>query len=131
MFRPRHLLASEPRRGIILLVVLALLTLFALVGLAFLIYSQSAADHARAFRDSQNNTTNLTLPDTLPDVLFTDFLRQFIYDLSDDASGATSVLRGHSLSRGAYGYNNASANTSLFSGTGRLHFSSPFGAASI
>ena len=45
-----------PRRGVILLVVLSLLTLFALLGLAFVLYAASAAEAARYHRESGSLT---------------------------------------------------------------------------
>lgn len=57
-----------------------------------------------------------------PDTLFAWALGQLIYDVADDAQGVSSALRGHSLSRTMYGFNDQVLNTQPFNGTGRLHF---------
>src|SRR3712207_5352867 len=97
MLRP-PLPQSNPRRGVILLVVISLLTLFTVVGLAFVYYARARADAARIFRETQvqSGVQRGNLP---PDMLFADFLRQFLFDVPDDYRGASSALRGHSLAR--------------------------------
>jgi hypothetical protein len=122
MFRPRHALRAA-RRGIILLVVLALLTLFAVVGLSFVLYADGQATSARLFREAQSPSR----PDVEPELLLAYFLGQLIFDVEDDETGVYSALRGHSLARLMYGYNDsASTSGQPFSGTGRLHAPSPF-----
>src|SRR5438477_8912319 len=88
------------RRGVVLVVILMLLTLFAVVGLSFVIYAGSSATASRLHRESET----LTQPDIDPELLLGYFLGQLIYDVPDDAAGAASALRGHSLARTMYGY---------------------------
>src|SRR5262249_37415883 len=47
---------------------------------------------------------------------------QLIYDVGDDLSGVQSALRGHSLARTMYGYDDQVLNIQPFNGTGRLHY---------
>src|SRR6266446_4844215 len=121
MIRPRRLTRSH-RRGIILLVVLAFLTLFAVVGLSFVLYADAEATSSRIYRESED----FVPPDPDPRPFFAYFLGQVNYDVSDDDTGVYSALRGHSLLRSIYGMNDQGGNYSPFSGTGRLHASSPF-----
>lgn len=119
-----------PRRGVILLVVVALLTLFAVVGISFVLYAQSRADIARIFRDSQQQILNQGPPDA-GQVLLTEFLNQLIFDVQDTPltshTGMTNInprnsaLRGHSLARNMYGWNPGSVNSVPYSGVGRQH----------
>ena len=53
MFRPINPGATGRRRAVILMVVLVLLTLFAVVGLAFVLYAQSEANASRIYREFQ------------------------------------------------------------------------------
>lgn len=123
MYRSQHQNSTDARRGVILMVVLALLTLFAIVGLSFVFYAQAAADASRAAKDADA----LRYPDESPDKLMAFFLSQLIYDC-DDTEGVYSALRGHSLARSMYGFDdlrdpNTGAlipNTVPFNGTGRL-----------
>ncbi|HWG46291.1 MAG TPA: hypothetical protein VN688_26250 [Gemmataceae bacterium] len=114
--------AADPRkaqrRAAILLVVLLMLTLFAVVGLSFVLYADSAATSSRIAREAESSTT----PDVRPELLLSYFLSQLIYD-ADDQTGIDSALRGHSLGRLLYGWNPDSpqGNDTPFNGTGRLH----------
>jgi hypothetical protein len=112
--------AEGTRRGVILLVVLALLTLFAVIGICFVLYAQTAAQASRLYRDAERPGR----PDVAPEMLLTYFLGQLIYDLPDDATGVYSGLRGHSLARTMYGVNDTAPNVVPFNGTGRLHYDS-------
>src|SRR5262249_32013275 len=119
MVRPRK--ETPTRRGVILLVVVALLTLFAVVGLSFFLYAEAAAPAARYSREAQAPGR----PDVEPELLLAYFLGQFIYDVPDDGSGVYSALRGHSLARNLYGSMQPAANLVPFNGLGRLHADSP------
>jgi hypothetical protein len=105
-------------------VVLAMLTLFAVIGLTFVYYAGSLADRARIEREGHS----VSQPDLDPELLLSLFLGQLLYDVPDDESGVYSALRGHSLARSLYGFNDTGANVVPFNGTGRLHQPSPFGA---
>ncbi|HEY7157892.1 MAG TPA: hypothetical protein VH575_28295 [Gemmataceae bacterium] len=101
----------------ILLVVLCLLTLFAILGLAFVLYADASRESARLYRESETQTW----PDVDAEMLLSHFLGQLLFDAADDETGVYSALRGHSLARLMYGYNDAAANTTPFNGTGRQH----------
>src|SRR5262249_7471852 len=118
---------ARRRRGVILLVVLAFLTLFAIVGLTFLYYADAAALSARLDRESQT----LTQPDAEAELLLSYFLGQLLYDVPDDETGVYSGLRGHSLARNLFGLSYTIApngallydkNDVPFNGTGRLPY---------
>src|SRR5262245_44172593 len=116
---------NQPRRGIILIVVLALLTLFAIVGLSFVLYAFAEADSSRLWREA----VPVRGAAESPDRMWGFALSKLIYDEFDDASGVYSALRGHSLARSMYGFDNyidTSTGTPLFipnqtafNGTGR------------
>jgi hypothetical protein len=98
--RVTHLLSRPPRQGIILLVVVLMLSLFLVVGLAFVFYSQSAAEGSRITKEA-------TTPDQVdvpPETLLSWGLGQLIYPVPDDMSGALSAMRGHELARSMYGW---------------------------
>jgi hypothetical protein len=101
---------SNSRRGIVLLVVITLLTLFAVVGITFVIYSQAEAGSARSWRESES----LQRPDMDPESLLAYFLNQLIYDTTNP----NSALQGHSLARTMYGL---PGSTVPYNGTGRIH----------
>jgi hypothetical protein len=115
------------RRGVILIVVLSLLTLFAVLGLAFVLYADSSALSSNVAKQAENQTP----PDMDPEQALALFLGQCIYDVMDDDTGVHSSLRGHSFSRNMYGWfypaaaNSQAApwpiNDKPFNGTGRLH----------
>jgi hypothetical protein len=123
--------SAETRRGVILLVVLALLTLFAIVGIGFVLYASANATSARLYRDAQSQSQ----VDLDPELLLSYFLGQLIFDVPDDVRGVYSGLRGHSLARSMFGLNDAlspdgtlqmKGNDVPFNGTGRLRYPSPF-----
>src|SRR5262245_55811558 len=120
------------RRGVILLVVLALLTLFAIVGISFVLYADAEASGARISKDAEN----VFQPDIDPELAVSMILGQLIYDVPDDPTGVYSALRGHSLARSIYGWcpkdlnGNPHVNDKPFIGTGKLHYSSPLAGAS-
>src|SRR5262245_35406560 len=91
---------NEPRRGVILLVVLAMLTLFAIVGITFVYVADGQATAARLAREAEGQLR----PDIDPEAVFAFALGQLLYDCNDDESGVYSALRGHSLSRNMYGW---------------------------
>jgi len=114
-----HRNRSQGRKGIILMVVLAMLTLFALVGLSFVLVAESQATSSRLAREAESQFR----ADTDGEAALNLFLGQFLYDLSDtDGVGVFSALRGHSLVRNAYGWVPGELNDKPFIGTGRLHY---------
>lgn len=108
---------QQKRSGIILLVVLALLSLFAIVGLSFVFYADAEAVQARAFNESLMSTR----ADVDPEMLMAFALGQIIYDTDNPYS----ALRGHSLSRTMYGRNPAGLNHTPYNGVGRDAIASP------
>ncbi len=109
---------GETRPGVILVVVLSLLGLFAVVALTFVLYADSAASAARANRDSETTLR----ANAEPELLLSYFLGQMIYDVKDDDTGVYSALRGHSLARTMYGLNDGLPNANPFNGFGPLHY---------
>lgn len=102
--------SSQPRSAVILLVVITLLTLFAVVGITFVLFAQSEASAARVWKEGET----LQRPDMDPEMLLAYFLNQLIYDTDNPHS----ALRGHSLARSMYG---KAGNKVPFNGTGRIH----------
>jgi hypothetical protein len=110
------------RRGVILMVVLALLTLFAVVGITFVLYATAEATAARVAREAEGPTR----ADLDPELALSLFLTQLIFDTTDDIYGVGSGLRGHSLMRTQIGlsdFNGFIGNG--FNGVGRLHYPGP------
>jgi hypothetical protein len=127
MYLPRTHEGLPPRRGIILLVVLVMLTLFTVVGVSFVFYADSEAFSSRVYRESENLLPQENGID--PGLAFAYFLNQLIYDVNDK-DGVYSSMRGHSLLRNMYGLNyqidgngtvTMGTNNVPFNGTGRLH----------
>src|SRR5436305_3791266 len=121
-----------PRRGVILLVVLVMLGLFATIGITFALYAGSAAESARISREAVSHPQ----PDVEPELALSYFLGQLLYDCLDDERGVYSALRGHGLLRNLYGLNYDSVagqwalgdNYQGYNGTSRLHYLHPFGS---
>ena len=93
---------AAPRRGIVLLVVISLLTIFAVAGLAFVYYADAEATASKYNREG----TVFKQPDEDPEMLFAYVLQQLLFDMGDDTSAATRPSRA-SIFRNMYGYNPA------------------------
>jgi hypothetical protein len=111
------------RKAVILLVVISLLTLFAIIALSFLLYANAEANASKLFREGEAN--DIGAVGVSAEKMLNFFLKQFIYDVPDDATGYYSALRGHSLARGIYGWNYGNSNLIAYNGTGRLHTNGP------
>jgi hypothetical protein len=135
----KNLPRSGRRRGVILMVVFALLTLFAIIGITFVLYAGAEATSARVAREAEDQGKDvLGGADFSKDLYF--FLGQLLYDTPDpnpdgaggvNAGGAYSSMRGNSLSRLLYGYCDVPnvLNDKAFNGTGKLHYASPLTTA--
>ncbi len=150
MLMRRQAHRAAPRRGVILMVVLAMLTLFSIVGVTFVYFSDATAMSARINKEGETQVR----PEMEAELATSLFLGQLIYDVPDDPlnlqSGLQSALRGHSFARTMYGANfslvldakgnvvyDASGrpfymgdNSLPYNGTGRLrgvHTGNPFG----
>lgn len=113
---------NRRRQGIVLLIVMAMLALFAGVALSFAFFADGEATLARISRDSERNTA----PDAEPEMLLSYFLSQLIYE-QDDTTGVYSALRGQSLVRNLYGYNSSTTNSTPHNGSGRLSYQATLG----
>jgi len=118
------------RSGMILLVVVAFLSMFLVVGTTYLL----VADSIRRTSDFDLNATDkrsdyALMPDIDPRFMFNFALGQILYDVADpiiatDNSGkvltTNSALRGHSLARSIYGgYKAGGGNDRPFQGSGK------------
>lgn len=117
--------SKSSRQGVVLLVVIAMLTLFAAVGLSFVYYAQAEAAQSRT--TAQAFTERIA--DIDPQMLLSYFLGQYIFDLEDKAEAnpfnpptnhnVYSSMRGHSLGRNMYGWNRNTLNITPFNGISR------------
>ncbi|HQR06048.1 MAG TPA: hypothetical protein PLN21_04455 [Gemmatales bacterium] len=108
----------NPRRGVILLVVLALITLFASIGVAFVYFAEGEATKAQ----DQKAGETVKLPDA--DLMFNYVLRQLVFPTTNN----TSALYTQSLLENMYGrtsstnpafpLGNVAQNVVPFNGTG-------------
>src|SRR5262245_45002997 len=109
------------RRGAILLVVLALISLFAVIGLSFALYAEAEATAARIKREAVDDFDPFAEP-AVHQQYANQFLGQLVYDVPDTLTtgnqNVTSVLRGHGLARLMYGANPTTANIAPYSGIG-------------
>lgn len=121
---------TESRRGAVLLVVISMLTLFAVVGLSFVFYANAEAIAARTYREAVDRAP----PTVDPELAFAYFLNQLLFDVHDDALGVQSAVRGLSILRNMYGLNTTysggsyfnAGNSTPWNGVGRLHEPSPW-----
>ena len=125
-----RLVQQAKRRGVVLLVVLAMLALFASLAISFYFYADSIAVAASLATQAQQSP----VPDADPELLLAYFLKQLLFDAKDDAGGVASALRGHSLMRTMWGSQYEFGpdgtlvlgnNTIAYNGTGRLHRTYP------
>lgn len=100
----------SPRRGVILLVVLALITLFASIGVAFVYFAEAEATKSQ----DQKAGETIKLPDA--DMMFNVVLRQLVFPTQNNAS----ALYTQSLLENMYGRTNGNSvqNVVPFNGTG-------------
>src|SRR5262245_59417469 len=85
----------EKRRGVVLLVVISLLSIFAVVGLSFVYYADAEATSSRTVREASQPSRG----DIDPEMLFAFGMGQMLYDTPNEYS----ALRGHSMARSIYG----------------------------
>ncbi len=116
------------RPGIVLLVVIAMLALFATLGLSFVYYAQAEAEASRISTQIQNQAGI----DADPELLLAEALKQLLFGLGDfDSNLSTnaqnagqggiyhnvySSLRGLDLMSNSFGYNSATLNVTPFNG---------------
>src|SRR5262245_6448417 len=93
--------SRDRRRGVILIVVLSMLTLFAIVGITFVMVANAQATSSQVAADSERQFR----PEVDPEGAFALFLGQLLYGVNDtdDEIGIYSALRGHDLARSIYG----------------------------
>lgn len=112
----RHAARRPARRGAILLIVLTMLALFAVIGLSFVLYSESEATAARIHKDRLSTPSDDLPPD--PNAVAGTFLGQLIYPVPDAGDATLSGLRGHELARLMYGFRDGSPNDVAYNGVG-------------
>jgi hypothetical protein len=107
--------AQRPaRKGIVLLVVISLLALFAAVGLSFVYYAEAEAAASRVTAQG----TSLDQINLDPEVMLNFFLSQFIFDTNNNYS----ALRGPSLARTMYDYDPRFPTAIPYNGGGLLRY---------
>jgi hypothetical protein len=112
------------------MVVLSMLTLFAIVGITFVLYATAEANSTNAGKQSEK----VFAPDIEPEVALAMFLGQAIYGVPDPTSNngppfSFSALRGHELARLMYGYSGAGGQDNMaFNGVGRFDLPLPTSA---
>lgn len=114
---------NSHRRGVVLMVVLAMLTLFAAVGLAFVSYTESEATQAQ----NQKLSEAVRLPDA--DIVFNQAMRQLVFGTADNGS----ALYTHSLLTDMYGLATGTnfQNRIPYTGTGALSVRDPSGVLDL
>ena len=121
-----YLSDNQSRRGVVLLVVIVMLALFAAVGITFVFYAEASS----AASTSQRQSLVESAADMDPEMAFSLFLEQLLFGVPDDQNGVYSALRGHDLMRNMWGMNydyvngaiSLNNNTVAFNGAGRLHY---------
>lgn len=118
---------GAPRRGTILIVVLALLGLFAVVGLGFVLYASNEADISRAHREKEARGGG-EIPSPDPSTAVNQFLSALVYDAGDSGDALYNTVRGHGLLRAMYGWSGTASvqsgvasHTTAYNGVGTFH----------
>ena len=118
---------GRKRKGVILLVVLAMITLLTILGITFVMYADSSEATARINMESEK----IHQVDWTGNELMQLAFGQLVFDVEDDELGQQSGMRGHSLARDMYGYRYGATtgqienNDRPFRGTGRLNIPNP------
>ena len=114
---------TKKRKGMILLVVVAFLAMFTVMGLTYLLHAdnqlKNSIDELLAL-DMKEDPYKII--DLNPSVALNFFLEKFLYDQSDTVPLQGNAIRGHSLARNIYGgYVPSGVNDKAFSGIGKLN----------
>jgi hypothetical protein len=112
---------TSRRRGVVLLVVMAMLALFAALGISFVFYADAVAVASTAHRQAQAKEQAYLDPELLSSY----FLNQFI----NGTNNPYSSMQGHGLADTIYGYNPTMLNTTPYNGPGRQAY--PVAAAGL
>ncbi len=120
LLRPLAAGRRPARRAAILIVVLALLALFAVVGLSFIFYADAEATSARIYREAQGQSQgpSAVVP---PDggEAANQFVGFLVYGAKDTGGDLLNGMRGHSLAELLYGWSGkAGVHTVPFDGAG-------------
>ena len=113
---------TKKRKGMILLVVVAFLAMFTVMGLTYLLHAdnqlKNSIDELLAL-DMKEDPYKII--DLKPSVALDFFLEKFLYDQLDSTTGGNAI-RGQSLARNIYGgYVLGALNDKAFSGIGKLN----------
>ena len=114
---------TKKRKGMILLVVVAFLAMFTVMGLTYLLHAdnqlKNSIDELLAL-DMKEDPYKII--DLKPSVALDFFLEKFLYDQLDTVPLQGNAIRGQSLARNIYGgYVSGGLNDKAFSGIGKLN----------
>lgn len=113
---------SNERKGMILLVVIAFLAMFTVMGLTYILHAdiqlKNSIDDVLALDMKEDPYKIIDLD---PRVALDFFLEKFLYDQADGTTGGNAI-RGQSLARNIYGgYVSGGFNDKAFAGIGKLN----------
>src|ERR1700731_3912151 len=94
----------DARRAVILMVVLALLTLFAVLGLSFVLYANAQSKSSDILLAAEESVGASAVADISTDTVATAVFTALLYP-QDDVTGIYSAYRGYDMARAMYGYN--------------------------
>ena len=95
---------GQKRKGVILLVVLAMITLLTVLGLTFVLYSDASEATARINMEGERSAFQVNPIDYPAYELMQHAFGQLVFGVEDDDIGQQSAIRGHELARDIYGY---------------------------